>query len=137
MIRHELFKTCGRNCVTLTGIFPSDQAIEMAHARGQSVRVDTEATWKPRGNKFVIELVAGTDLCDGGLLTMDKSLVAMFGERRLKIMVSRSHHGHVGWSKGTTTGWSTAMRRAEVAPGDRVEITLDAASDTARVKKIC
>jgi len=51
-------------------------------------------------------------------------------------MVSRSHHGHVGWSTGTTTGWSTAMRRAEVAPGDRVEITIDAASDTARVKKI-
>lgn len=136
MIRHELFKTCGRNCVTLTGVFPSDQAIEMAHARGQAVRVVTEATWKPRGNKFVIELIAGTDLCDGGLLILDRSLVAMFGGRRLKIMVSRSHHGHVGWSTGTTTGWSTAMRRAEVAPGDRVEITIDAASDTARVKKI-
>lgn len=136
MIRHELFKTCGRNCVTVTGVFPTENEIEIAHARGQSVRVSTKATWRPKGNTFVIELVAGTDLCDGGLLTLDKSLVNMFGGRRLKIFVSRSHHGHVGWSKGTTTGWATAMRQASVAPGDQVEITLDSSRGTARVKKV-
>lgn len=136
MIRHELFKMCGRNCVTLVGVFPIDKEIENAHSRGLSVRVSTESTWKAKGDKFIIELIAGTDLCDGGLLSFEKSLSGMFGERRLKIMVSRSHHGHVGWSKGTTTGWSTAMRQANIAPGDRVEITLDSASNTARVKKV-
>jgi hypothetical protein len=136
IIRHELFKTCGQNCVTLVGAFPTDREIESAHSRGLSVRVSTEAIWRPKGNNFVISLVAGTDLCDGGLLSLDKSLVAMFGGRRLRIMVSRSHHGHVGWSKGTTTGWATAMRRAKINPGDRAEITLDAANNIARVRKV-
>ncbi len=136
MIRHELFKMCGSNCVTLVGVFPTDREIEFAYSRGLSVRVGTESSWKSKGDKFVLELIAGTDLCDGGLLILDKSLVGMFGGRRLKIMVARSHHGHVGWSKGSTTGWATAMRRAGIDPGDRAEITLDSASDTARVRKI-
>jgi len=136
IIRHELFKTCPRNCVTLTGVFPAEDDIDRAYRRGQLVRINTTSSWRPKGDKFVIELVAGTDLCDGGLLSLDRALVGMFRGRRMKIMVSRSHHGHVGWSKGTTTGWATALRKADIAPGDRAEIVIDSARNTAHVKKI-
>jgi hypothetical protein len=136
MIRHEFFKMCGQNCVTIVGVFPTEREISEAHLRGSLRRVSTELTWSSRGENFVLDLVAGTDLCDAGLLTLDRSLVGMFSGRRLRIMVSRSQHGFVGWSKGTTTGWATAMREAGVVPGDRAEIILDSASNTARVKKV-
>lgn len=131
---HEVFKPCGRNCVTLTGFTPRDEDVASAHARGLSLRVRGSCKAEIRKDSVVLQVVASSDMCDSGLLAIGAASTRMLDAHRFKIFYGRNHHGHVGWSKNVTTGWDTALRFAGVAPGDSLTITFDIPSLTAVIK---
>lgn len=120
------FKPVGRNCVSLTGEFPSEEAIDAAHARGASMRIATSIdNWKAVGGVVDVHVTSGTDLCDSGLLGMKVVLMRLLGTLRYKIMVGDAQYGHVGWTKQMSTGWTTALNELGVVSGDEIVLSFD------------
>jgi len=132
---HLLFKPCGSGCVTMTGLQPSSVAIELAQIRAKAIRVGTRRSELSILDGVVsLEVEAGNDLLDTGVLSTSKEMRTMIENKTFKIMSAGSQHGTARWSNGMLTGFSTVLQVMGVQPGEEVVLSFDTASGDVNVK---
>lgn len=120
------FKPVKGNCVTLTGVFPSESDVAFARARGSEISVQTKVqSWVAKGTVVEVRVLVGNYLLDTGLLQLPVACRRIIGGKSFAIFWGDEPRGNVGWSSSVTTGWSSVLSYGSILPGDEVTLTFD------------
>ena len=120
------FKPCGYGCVTLTGLNPSNAAIELARIRGMAIRVKTvRGEIKVKDGVVAISLQVGNDVLDTGVFPTNKELRDLLVGQSFRLVSGVNIYGHCGWSGNTLFGFQGVLQAMSVQPGDEVEIAFN------------
>ena len=68
----------------------------------------------------VVEVEAGNDLIDSGVMHSTRELRAMLGGQKFRAFANGEQRGHINWSKSMMTGFTGVFSRLGVQPGDTV-----------------
>jgi hypothetical protein len=118
------FKLCGRGCITLTGLFPGDVALDLASRRAAAIRVPTiRESVEVRGRQVVVVLQVGNDLLDSGVFHTTREIRQMTKGVRFASMADGRQFGFIGWSGTAMTGFNQSLQYMKVQPGDQVSLT--------------
>ena len=120
------FKPVDTYCVTLTGVYPSQEFIDLAYVRANALAVETTIDHFKISKFFVLVLLtAGSKICNQGYWYMGKALMSALGNRNFELMVDGQVVGRSGWFGSTTTSWTAALAALGVVPGDKLKISFD------------
>ena len=123
------FKPVDTYCVTLTGVFPTQEAIDLAYMRANSLKIDTTIDSYEITNRFVsVFVTAGSKMCNQGFWTLSKPLEAVVGSNQFDLMVEGENVGRSSNFGPTTTAWTSALAALGVVPGDKIKIVFDSES---------
>jgi hypothetical protein len=117
------FKPCGSGCVTLTGLNPSDTAIEIARISGMAIRIKTvRGEIEIEDGVVVLPLQVGNDLLDSGVLSTTKELRELLSGKRFQLVFGENTYGHTGWSGVSMYGNQSVLQAMSLQPGDDIRI---------------
>jgi hypothetical protein len=123
------FKPVKGNCVTLTGVVPSESDVAFARARGSEISVQTKVqSWEAKGAVVEVRVLVGNYLLDTGLLQLPVACRRIIGGKSFSIFWGKESRGNVGWSSSVTTGWSSVLSYGAILPGDEVTLVFDLAA---------
>jgi len=123
------FKPVKGNCVTLTGVVPSESDVAFARARGSEISVQTKVqSWEAKGAVVEVRVLVGNYLLDTGLLKLPVACRRIIGGKSFSIFWGKESRGNVGWSSSVTTGWSSVLSYGAILPGDEVTLVFDLAA---------
>ena len=123
------FKPVRGNCVTLTGLFPSESDVAFARARGSEISVQTKVqSWEAKGVYVEVRVIVGNYLLDTGLLQLPAACRRIVGGKSFAIFWGDESRGNVAWSSSLSIGWSSVLSYGSVLPGDEVTLAFDIAS---------
>jgi hypothetical protein len=109
--------------VTLTGLNPSDTAIEIARIRGMAIRIKTvRGEIEIEDGVVVLSLQVGNDLLDSGVLSTTKELRELLSGKRFQLVFDEKTYGHTGWSGVSMYGNQSVLQAMSLQPGDDIRI---------------
>ena len=115
------FKSVGRNCVSITGQYPSEEVIAHAYVRGAALRERTFVVgWRIDKDCIIVDINVGTDMADSGIITFRRDLMAALGFKKYRICVESEQFGHASLNNGIYLGWNTALSQLGAAPGETI-----------------
>lgn len=137
---YSLFvKPVGRGCVTVTGLQPTDLAIDLASSRARAIDMSTVINSVRSENGCVlVEVEVGNELLDSGLLRSRKEMRDMMKNQDFRVMTDTGQAGNIHWSGNVMTGFTSSLNRLQIQPGDTVllrfsivdsELTIEPLSD--------
>lgn len=135
----RFFKPLGSGLVTLTGISPSDDEIELATLREKALTVSTTVdsySVSENGRIVNVVVVAGTDLSNQGYWCPREPLNSLVGSIKYSISVNQQMTGMTSYFGSTSRNWSPSMKVLEAVPGDLLEFRFDLESASVSVKKV-
>lgn len=126
------FRPAGSNCVTLTGVEPSQEDIQQARLIAAEFKVKNQLlAYNVENGVLRIRAIAGTEMCDSGLFSMPVIVRRLLGNSRYRAIFNGNQHGHISQSGGIIIGFASVLAAMNVVPGDQVEISFDLAELTA------
>ena len=119
-----LFKPCGAGCVTLTGLNPSDTAIEIARISGMAIRIKTvRGDIEIQDRVVLLPLQVGNDLLDSGVLSTTSEMRNLLSGQKFRIIFDENSYGHIGWSGVAMYGYQGVLQAMALQPGDDIRIS--------------
>ena len=129
------FKPIDIYCVTLTGMYPSQEFIDLAYMRANALIVETTIDDFKISKNFVIVLVtAGSNMCNQGFWSLNKALTSALGTRNFELSVDGQVVGRSSFFGTTTTQWTSALALLGVVPGDKLKISFDTELTTGSIE---
>ena len=117
------FKPLDTYCVTLTGMYPAKEFIDLAYMRADNLRIETVIEcFEFLENLVTVEVTAGSNMCNQGFWSLNKSLETAVGARNFELVVDGATVGRSTYFGSTATGWTSALAALGAVPGDRVKI---------------
>lgn len=131
------FKPVDTYCVTLTGMFPSQEFIDLAYMRANALAVETTIDHFEISKKQVIVLLtAGSNMCNQGFWSLNKALANSLGAKNFELRADGEVVGRSSFFGTTTTSWTSALGALGVVPGDKLRISFDTMSLMASVERL-
>jgi hypothetical protein len=120
------FKTIEKYYVTLVGSFPSSDFILLAKTRAASIRIETSILdWSTKNKKLEVSMIAGSDLCNGGWWSPERTMVALIGEKKFEMYVDGESCGVTNYFGGTSTSWNSGINALRLVPGENLLLSFD------------
>lgn len=131
------FKPVDTYCVTLTGMYPSQEFIDLAYMRANALAVETTIDHFEISKNFVLVLLtAGNKICNEGYWSLNKALSSALGTKNFELRVDDQVVGRSSFFGTTSTSWTTALAALGVVPGDKLKISFDTMSLLASVGRL-
>ena len=123
------FKPVDTYCVTLTGVYPIQESIDLAYMRANGLKIDTKLdSYEIINRRVNVFITAGSNLCNQGFWTLTKSLKAAVGASNFDLIVDGESVGRSTYFGSTSTAWTSALAALGVVPGDKIKIVFDTES---------
>jgi len=117
------FKPLDTYCVTLTGMYPTKEFIDLAYMRAANLKVETVIEdFKVEQDLVTVVVTAGSNMCNQGFWSLNKPLETAVGARNFELVVDGAPVGRSTYFGSTATGWTSALAALGVVPGDKVKI---------------
>ena len=120
------FKPLDTHCVTLTGMYPAKEFIDLAYMRANNLKVETVIErFRVKQNLVTVEVTVGSNMCNRGFWSLNKPLESAVGARNFELISDGAIVGRGTYYGSTATGWVSALAALGVVPGDEVRIEFD------------
>ena len=131
------FKPVDTYCVTLTGVFPSQEFIDLAYIRAKALTVETTIDhFEISKDQVIVLLTAGSNMCNQGFWSLNKALANSLGAKNFELRADGEVVGRSSFFGTTTTSWTSALAALGVVPGDKLKISFDITSLVASVERL-
>ena len=130
------FKPVDTYCVTLTGMYPSQEFIDLAYMRANVLIVEsTIDQFEISKNHVVVLLTTGSNMCNQGMWSFNKALANSLGAKNFELRADEQVVGRSSFFGNTTTSWTSALAALGIVPGDKIKISFDTKSLVATVDR--
>jgi hypothetical protein len=130
------FKTIEKHYVTLVGSFPSSDFILLAKTRAASIRVETKITgWAVKNNNLEVSMIAGSDFCNGGWWSPERTMFAFIGEKKFEMYIDGESCGVTNYFGSTSTAWNSGVNALRVVPGENLLLTFDLSNERVHMSR--
>jgi hypothetical protein len=120
------FKTIEKHYVTLVGSFPSSDFVLLAKTRAASIRIETSIhDWSTKNKKLEVSMIAGSDLCNGGWWSPERTMLTFIGEKKFEMFVDGESCGVTNYFGGTSTSWNSGINALRLVPGENLLLSFD------------
>lgn len=120
------FKPVDAYCVTLTGVYPIQESIDLAYMRANGIKIETKIHSFEIANRRVnVFITAGSNLCNQGFWSFTRALKAVVGASNFDLIVDGENVGRSTYFGSTSTAWTSALAALGVVPGDKIKIVFD------------
>lgn len=131
------FKPVDTYCVTLTGMYPGQEFIDLAYMRANALSVETTIDHSEISrDQVIVLLTAGSNICNQGFWSLNKTLANSLGGKNFELRADGEVVGRSGFFGTTTTSWTSALAALGVVPGDKLKISFDTISLVASVERL-
>ena len=120
------FKPVDSYCVTLTGMYPSQEFIDLAYMRANVLIVETIIDhFEISKDHVIVLLTAGSNICNQGFWSLNKPLANAIGAKNFELRADDHVVGRSSFFGTTTTSWTSALAALGIVPGDKLKISFD------------
>lgn len=131
------FKPVDTYCVTLTGMFPSQEFVDLAYMRANTLAVETTIDhFEISKHHVLVLLTTGSNMCNQGFWSLNRALASSLGAKHFELTVDDQVVGRSSFFGTTTTQWTTALAALGIVPRDKIKISFDTASLVASVERL-
>jgi hypothetical protein len=131
------FKPVDTYCVTLTGMYPSQEFIDLAYMRANVLIVETTIDhFEISKDHVIVLLTAGSNMCNQGFWSLNKALANALGAKNFELRADDHVVGRSSFFGTTTTSWTSALAALGIVPGDKLKISFDTKSLVASVDRL-
>jgi len=121
----KYFKPVDTYCVTLTGMYPSQEFIDLAYMRANALSVETVIDhFEISKDNAIVLLTAGSNACNQGFWSLNKALANSLGAKNFELRVDDQVVGRSSYFGPTTTSWTGAFAALGIVPGDKIRFHL-------------
>lgn len=134
----RFYKQIQGGYITLTGHTPLKEDVELARIRSRVVAVETVVrgiSVSEGGQRVLVDLTVGSDLCNRGFWYPKGTLNALIGGTKFQLYAEGMEAGRSSYFGTTSSQWQTAMRLASASVGDHVCIDFNLVNQCAEVTK--
>jgi hypothetical protein len=122
-------KPTGRGCLTLTGLFPSEDFVDIAVAKASLIRVPARLLkWAVDDGRVIVDLELGTETVDNGIFTPPAALRRLLHPTTFRVTLNGVQKGNLSWSGIMLYGLSSGLSARGSAPGDHLRMCFDSAA---------
>jgi hypothetical protein len=126
----------GRNCFAIIGRPVEREAIEDHQRLGLLLSSTTQiVSTNDLGERFELDLVVGTEMQNGGSMTISRNLANRLKGRTLRISTGVQLFGHIGVSNLTMFGFLTALQSLDVVTGDEIRVEINFSMGSALISR--
>lgn len=131
------FKPVDSYCVTLTGMYPSQEFIDLAYMRANVLIVETIIDhFEISKDHVIVLLTAGSNMCNQGFWSLNKPLANAIGAKNFELRADDHVVGRSSFFGTTTTSWTSALAALGIVPGDKLKISFDTKLLVASVERL-
>lgn len=131
------FKPIDTYCVTLTGMYPTQEFVDLAYMRASNLAVETTINnFKILTNFVVVTVTAGDNMCNRGFWSLNKPLATALGTSNFELRVDGQVVGRSSSFGATLTQWTSALAALGAVPGDKLKIRFDTELVTASIELV-